>query len=76
VTIPTAALSTPHAKGERTIEVVNADATTERRIVQVGLDDKVRCEIRSGLSVGERVVVGRRSQETTASAMPAPPGAL
>lgn len=76
VTIPTAALSTPNAKGERTIEVVDADGTTERRSVQVGLDDKVRCEIRSGLSAGERVVVGRRSQETTASAMPAPPGAL
>ncbi|MGD1015405.1 MAG: efflux RND transporter periplasmic adaptor subunit [Roseiarcus sp.] len=76
VTIPTAALSGPDAKGERTIEVVDSGGTTERRIVQVGLDDKVRCEIRSGLSAGERVVIGRRSRETTASAMPAPPGAL
>ena len=76
VTIPTAALSPPNARGERTIEVVNADGTTEPRIVQVGLDDKVRCEVRSGLSAGERVVVGRRSQETAAPAMPSPPGGL
>jgi macrolide-specific efflux system membrane fusion protein len=76
VTIPTAALSAPNPDGQRTVEVVNADGTTARRVVQVGLDDKVRCEIRSGLSRGERVVVGRRPSEANASGMPAPPGAL
>jgi len=76
VTIPTAALSAPDANGARTVEVVKADGTTARRVVQVGLDDKVRCEIRSGLAAGERVVVGQRSNETTASSMPSPPGAL
>jgi len=76
VTIPTAALSGPDAKGARTVEVVSADGTTARRAVQVGLDDKVRCEIHSGLAAGEQVVVGRRSSEAKASAMPAPPGAL
>ena len=76
VTIPTAALSPPDANGARTVEVVHADGTTARRAVQVGLDDKVRCEIRSGLAAGEQVVVGRRSSEAKASAMPAPPGAL
>jgi macrolide-specific efflux system membrane fusion protein len=59
------------------VEVVKADGTTARRVVQVGLDDKVRCEIRSGLAAGERVVVGRRSNETTtSSSMPSLPGAL
>jgi macrolide-specific efflux system membrane fusion protein len=77
VTIPTAALSAPDANGARTVEVVKADGTTARRVVQVGLDDKVRCEIRSGLAAGERVVVGRRSNETTtSSSMPSLPGAL
>ena len=44
--------------------------------VEVGLDDKARCEIRSGLKAGERVVVGRRASEAKTSAMPAPPGGL
>ena len=76
VTIPTAALSPPDANGERAVEVVNADGSLTRRKVQVGLDDKSRCEIRSGVSAGERVVIGRRSSEAKASAMPGPPGAL
>ena len=76
VTIPTAALSPPDANGERAVEVANGDGSLTRRMVQVGLDDKARCEIRSGVSAGERVVIGRRSSETKASAMPAPPGAL
>ena len=76
VTIPTAALSAPDANGARSVETINADGTTTRRTVQVGLDDKVRCEIRSGLAAGDRVVVGRRSGETKAASMPGPPGAL
>jgi macrolide-specific efflux system membrane fusion protein len=76
VTIPTAALSPSDAGGQRFVEVVSADGSLARRMVQVGLDDKARCEIRSGLNAGERVVVGRRSPEAKASAMPAPPGAL
>jgi macrolide-specific efflux system membrane fusion protein len=76
VTIPTAALSPPEADGKRFVDVVVADGSLERRAVQVGLDDKTRCEIRAGLHAGERVVVGRRAPETQASSMPAPPGAL
>ena len=76
VTIPTAALLAGDAEGKRFVEVVNADGSLDRRAVEVGLDDKARCEIRSGLKAGERVVVGRRSSETKASAMPGPPGGL
>ena len=76
VTVPTAALSAPDADGKRFVEVVNADGGLARRSVQVGLDDKARCEIRSGLKLSERVVVGRRSSEAKTSAMPAPPGGL
>jgi len=76
VTIPTAALSAPDADGKRFVEVVDAAGGVARRAVQVGLDDKARCEIRSGLNAGERVVIGRRSSETKASAMPGPPGGL
>ncbi len=76
VTVPTAALSTAGAGSERTVEVVGSGGATERRKVVVGLDDKVRAEIRSGLAVGEKVVVGRRSTEAKTSAMPGPPGGL
>ena len=76
VTIPTAALSGSDAAGKRSVEVVGADGSVSRRAVQVGLDDKARCEIRSGLNAGERVVLGRRSTETKVSAMPGPPGGL
>jgi membrane fusion protein, macrolide-specific efflux system len=76
VTIPTAALSPADATGQRYVDVVDAGGGVARRAVEVGLDDKARCEIRSGLKVGERVVVGRRSPETKASAMPGPPGGL
>ena len=58
------------------VEVVGADGSVSRRAVEVGLDDKARCEIRSGLKLSERVVVGRRSSEAKTSAMPAPPGGL
>jgi macrolide-specific efflux system membrane fusion protein len=76
VTIPTAALSGSDAAGKRSVEVFGADGSVSRRAVQVRLDDKARCEIRSGLNAGERVVLGRRSTETKVSAMPGPPGGL
>ncbi|MGA2492482.1 MAG: efflux RND transporter periplasmic adaptor subunit [Roseiarcus sp.] len=76
ITIPTAALSAPNVDGKRSVETVAADGSVSRRAVEVGLDDKARCEIRSGLKAGERVVVGRRSSETKAPAMPGPPGGL
>jgi macrolide-specific efflux system membrane fusion protein len=76
VTVPTAALSAPDVAGKRSVEVVGADGSVSRRVVQVGLDDKTRREIRSGLNAGERVVLGRRSAETRAPAMPGPPGGL
>jgi macrolide-specific efflux system membrane fusion protein len=76
VTVPTAALSFAGPGGERSVEVVDAKGATTRRKVVVGLDDKVRAEIRSGLAAGEKVVVGRRSAEAKGSSMPPPPGGL
>ncbi|MCE1237409.1 MAG: efflux RND transporter periplasmic adaptor subunit [Hyphomicrobiales bacterium] len=76
LTVPTAALSPAGPKGERTVDVVGSGGAISRRPVAVGLDDKVRCEIRSGLAAGETVVVGRRSTEAKTSSMPPPPGGL
>ncbi len=76
VTVPTAAVSSPNEKGERTVDVVNGDGSRSQRVVQVGIDDKVRTEIRNGLDAGERIVAGRRVANSSPSAMPAPPGGL
>ena len=76
VTVPTAAVSLPNMNGERTVDVVNGDGSLSKHVVQVGIDDKVRTEIRSGLDAGERIVGGHRVADTAANAMPAPPGGL
>ena len=76
VTVPTAAVSSPNENGERTVDVVNGDGSLSQHVVQVGIDDKVRTEIRSGLDAGERIVGGRRVADTAPNAMPAPPGGL
>lgn len=56
LTVPATALERA-GKGWR-VRVLNADGSVERRRVEVGLNDKVTAEIRSGLQEGERVVTG------------------
>lgn len=74
--VPTAALSVADGSGQRSVEVVGADGRVATRRVSIGLDDKVRAEVRSGLQEGDRVVTGRRSTEAKSSAMPPPPGGM
>lgn len=61
LTVPAAALERA-GRGYR-VRVLNPDGTTERRRVEVGLNDKVTAEIRSGLSEGEKVVTGEAAPE-------------
>ena len=74
--IPMSALSPPGKDGERTVEVAGDGGAPERRPVVVGLNDKVQCEIKSGLEAGERVVTGHRSTDPKTSSLPAPPVGL
>jgi macrolide-specific efflux system membrane fusion protein len=76
LTVPTAALSVADGTGERSVEVVGADGHVVTRRVSIGLDDKIRAEVRSGLAEGERVITGRRGTEAKSSAMPPPPGGM
>jgi len=76
VTIPISALSAADAKGERTVEVVDARSAVTRRTVTTGLDDKISVEIRTGLTVGERVVSNRKSSVGTKTASAASPMGL
>ncbi|MBS1828934.1 MAG: efflux RND transporter periplasmic adaptor subunit [Acidobacteria bacterium] len=62
---PRQALSVPVMAVDRTgdsssVLVVKSDGTVERRNVSLGLESADRLEIRSGLSTGELVVIGRR----------------
>ncbi|MEQ9887365.1 efflux RND transporter periplasmic adaptor subunit [Pectobacterium zantedeschiae] len=54
------------------VQVVNANKKVESRLVTLGLNDNVRTQIRSGLSVGEQVVVSQSSGDAT-STHPGPP---
>lgn len=77
LSVPTSAVSDPNAKGERSVEVVDANDAITSRVVTTGLDDKVRIEILTGLKEGERVVSNRKSNvvaTSSASAGASPPG--
>ncbi|MBB5223319.1 macrolide-specific efflux system membrane fusion protein [Amaricoccus macauensis] len=63
-TIPSAALAARTPDGRASVSVARADGTTESRDVEVGLDDRTTAEIRSGLTEGERVVLGSGSDGT------------
>jgi macrolide-specific efflux system membrane fusion protein len=61
VIVPSTAIRTNPKNGNTFVEVIGNDGSVERRKVEVGLDDKVRAEIKSGLDAGERVVSSRSS---------------
>lgn len=60
LTVPAVALGPRNADGSYTVRVVDGDKI-ERRKVEIGLNDKVIAEVRSGLEAGDRVVTGEGS---------------
>lgn len=56
LTIPSAAISTQN--GKTTVKVVNTDGTARPVEVVVGLNNRINAEIKSGLKVGDKVVIG------------------
>lgn len=76
LTVPAAALQTT-AEGAMVQLYDPASGTSRMQAVEVGLNDKVTAEIRSGLSEGDRVVTGTSTVTATNSdAMPRPPMGL
>lgn len=73
--IPKDALSDVDSNGYGTVLVLKQDGTTEKRKVVRGIDDKIMVEVKSGLQLGEKVVIGTKSSSDTTS-MPHPPGGL
>jgi macrolide-specific efflux system membrane fusion protein len=55
------------------VQVVAADGKQSLRKVAIGLNNNVTAEVRSGLSEGERVVIGEASTTTTSGNGGGPP---
>jgi len=63
-TMPASALGTKLGEKRYQVRVVADKGAPSTREVEIGLDDKATVEIRSGLRVGERVVIGEKATET------------
>ncbi|STZ56281.1 Macrolide-specific efflux protein macA precursor [Moraxella lacunata] len=59
LTIPSSALK--GGKGKYSVQVVGADGIAKPVDVQVGLNNRVNAEIKSGLNAGDKVVIGEAS---------------
>ncbi|HEX8047186.1 efflux RND transporter periplasmic adaptor subunit [Rhizobium sp.] len=69
LTIPSSALGAKGADGSYGVQVVAADDKPMARTVLVGLNNNVTAEVLSGLSEGDRVVIGEASVTTTKTNM-------
>ncbi|MGP9811318.1 efflux RND transporter periplasmic adaptor subunit [Rhodopseudomonas sp. NSM] len=76
MTIPSAALTRRNPDGSYQVEVKDAGGAAAARPIRIGINNKLTAEVRSGLSVGEEVVVRKAAPETKQSSGPAgpPPG--
>ncbi|MDJ0932830.1 efflux RND transporter periplasmic adaptor subunit [Breoghania sp.] len=67
LTIPASALGARKADGSYTVSVLGVDGNISARTVEIGLNDKITAEVKSGLKEGERVVSGQLSASDTSS---------
>lgn len=68
LTVPAAALGNRAPDGTYRVRVLNADGSTAERRVEVGLNDKVTAEVKSGLAEGDKVVTGEMTAAQRAAA--------
>ena len=61
--IPSGAVKT--MGGKSFVEVMNSDGKVERKTVEVGITDDTSIEVKSGLTLGEKVVTGTGTSKTT-----------
>lgn len=67
LTVPASALGAPSDDGRYSIRIIGQDGTVAQRLVETGLNDKVRVEILNGLNEGDRVITGSASSTTQSS---------
>lgn len=70
LTVPASALGSGVKTGKASLRVVGADNAIVTRAVDIGLNDGVNAEVKSGLNEGEKIVIGQADP----SAKPAPGG--
>jgi macrolide-specific efflux system membrane fusion protein len=68
LTLPVAALGPKGPDGGYMVRVLGADGTIQPKRIEVGLNNNVTAEIKSGLSEGDKVVTSTRSSATTSAA--------
>ncbi|WP_346908247.1 efflux RND transporter periplasmic adaptor subunit [uncultured Roseibium sp.] len=73
-TVPTAALKDTGQDGGYKVRVLTPTGTVEEIDVEIGLNDKVSAEVRSGLEDGDTIVIGEQSGTANSSGFRGPPG--
>jgi membrane fusion protein, macrolide-specific efflux system len=76
LTVPSAALGRVRRDGSAMVQVVGQEGSVEQRRVEVGINNKITAEIRSGLKEGERVVTGQSTAGTPTTQPRRPRGAM
>ncbi|MDU0957131.1 MAG: efflux RND transporter periplasmic adaptor subunit [Bradyrhizobium sp.] len=71
-TIPSSALGNVNPDGSYTVRLLNGASALEKRNVRIGLNNKIRAEVKSGLSEGERVVISTPEEAPKQTVMPPP----
>ncbi|WP_284419869.1 MULTISPECIES: efflux RND transporter periplasmic adaptor subunit [unclassified Bradyrhizobium] len=71
-TIPSSALGNANPDGSYTVRVLDGAGKLERRTVRIGLNNKIRAEVQSGLREGERVVISTPDDGPKRTIMPPP----
>jgi len=74
LTLPSTALNPTGTEGHYSVRVVGENGTLSERKVEVGLNNKVMAEVRSGLAEGERVVTGEGTTQTSSATSRGPGG--
>ena len=72
LTIPSTALGKKDKDGKYLVKTLTKDNKTEEHWVEVGLNNNVNAEIKSGLSEGDQVVVSQSSTAPTATSKSSP----
>ncbi|MGC2775409.1 MAG: efflux RND transporter periplasmic adaptor subunit [Bradyrhizobium sp.] len=75
LTIASSALSSANADGSYNVRVLDGAGTPEKRAVRIGLNNKIRAEVQSGLREGERVVISAPEEGAKRTVMPPPSSA-
>lgn len=68
LTIPTVALSERAEDGSYTVQVVSANNVLQSRLIQIGLQDDGKVQVKNGLKAGEKVLLAPPQSESGADA--------